>query len=205
MSPWVKRGFDATPFDHTSLLKHLIEKWDLDPLGNRTANANSIGPLIQPGQPRTDTVEKIELTQDQLTPPNSDLEAEAAAYITAHHKALVLIGQRLQLELVRESPFTFALLTYPLESLLHWLSKLGNKWVFRMAHRRAMANVQTFLTRRRMQAVGKLAGIIRLPETPVWQQHFAAETLGLAAGQPFHLDPHPLQAATAWLDQHVPK
>src|SRR5439155_14855983 len=32
-SPWVKRGVCHTAFDHTSILKYLIEKWKLAPLG----------------------------------------------------------------------------------------------------------------------------------------------------------------------------
>jgi phospholipase C len=201
VSPFVKQGFDATPFDHTSLLKYLIEKWDLGPLGDRTAKANSIGPFIQRGQPRTGTVEKIELTPQQLTPPKPELEEEAAAYISSHHKALALIGRRLQWEMMKEFPLTFAWVTYPLEALMHWLLGLGNKWVFRLVHNRAKAHWQKFLVRRNKQAVTQLAKIVRLPLTPIWQKHFSAETLGLAAGQPFHLDPEPVKAAMAWLDK----
>src|SRR5439155_8548800 len=121
------------------------------------------------------------------------LEEQAAAYITSHHKALALIGQRLELELLREHPLTFAWLKYPLESLLHWLFGLGNKWVFRMAHARTMANWQKFFSRRREQAIPKLAAIIRQAEAPLSEKHFAAETLGIVAGRPFHLDPKPVQ------------
>src|SRR5262249_48946279 len=80
VSPYVKRGFDSTQFDHTSLLKYLTEKWDLAPLGDRVGSpkTKSIGPLIQHSPPRTDTLEKIVLTQEQLTPPDPDLEEEAA-------------------------------------------------------------------------------------------------------------------------------
>lgn len=202
VSPWVKRGFDATPFDHTSLLKYLIEKWGLGPLGNRTGQASSIGTLIQTAPPRTDTVQKIELTKDQLTPPNPDLEEEAAAYISSHHKALALIGRRLQWELMKEFPLTVAWLTYPLETLLHWLFGLGSKWGFRIAHTRTKAHWQKFFVRRKEQAVGASAEVIRHPQTSASQKHFAAETLGMAAGQSFHLEAHPLQAATDWLNQH---
>ncbi|HEY8117829.1 MAG TPA: alkaline phosphatase family protein [Methylophilaceae bacterium] len=47
VSPWVERGVDHTPYDHTSLLKYLIDKWELGPLGARTANANSIQNAIK--------------------------------------------------------------------------------------------------------------------------------------------------------------
>jgi phospholipase C len=155
ISPYVNRGFDRTPFDHTSVLKYLIDKWGLGPLGDRTSAANSIGPLLQGGAPRSDTVERIELTPDQLRSPNPDLEAEAAAYMTSHHKALALIGQRLQWDLLKESPLTFAWVVYPLETLLHWAFGLGNKWVFRLAHRRTMTHWQRFLARRKEQAIAR--------------------------------------------------
>ena len=69
VSPWVKRGFNQTVFDHTSLLKYLIGKWGLGSLGDRAAKANDIDPLIQERSPRRDTVERIDLTDDQLRPP----------------------------------------------------------------------------------------------------------------------------------------
>jgi hypothetical protein len=201
VSPWVRRGFESTPFDHTSLLKYLIEKWSLGPLGDRTAQAKSVGLLIQSDQAKTNTVDKIELTQEQLTPPRPDLEEEFAAYISSHHKALALIGRRLQWELMKEWPLTFAWVTYAAEAMLHGLFGLGNQWVFRMAHRRTKAHWQKFLSRRKKQAVDQMAKVLRHPQTPAWQKQFAAETLGLAAGEAFHLAPDPVQAAIGWLEQ----
>jgi phospholipase C len=207
VSPWVKRGFDPTSFDHTSLLKYLIEKWDLGPLGDRAASAmtSSIKPLIVPGQAQKDTVEKIELTPDQLRPPKPDLEELAVAYISAHHKALARLGRRLQWELMTEWPLTYAWVTYPLELLIHWVLGLANKWAFRWARWRTKARWQSFLTRRRKQAVKKMARIVRDPQAAPGHKHYAAETLGLAAGKPFHLSPQPLEAAEAWLQQHSTK
>jgi hypothetical protein len=203
VSPWVRQGFNPTPFDHTSLLKYLIWKWNLGPLGDRTAQANSIGPLITESQARADTVPNIALTPEQLKPPNPDLEEKAATYISAHHKALALIGRRLQWELLREFPLTYAWLGWVLESILHWLFGLGSTWVFRLAHKRTKAHWQAFLSRRKEQAIAKMAGIIRHPNTPPWEKHFATETLGLAAGEALHLAEQPVQAAVAWLDQHA--
>jgi phospholipase C len=42
ISPWVPKGVHPTKFDHTSLLKYVIDKWQLAPLYNRVANAKSI-------------------------------------------------------------------------------------------------------------------------------------------------------------------
>ena len=39
VSPWTLKGVCDTPMDHTSLLKYLVEKWGLGPLGLRTENA----------------------------------------------------------------------------------------------------------------------------------------------------------------------
>ena len=83
ISPWVRRGFDSTVFDHTSLLKYLVELWDLGPLGNRTAAANSIGSLIgQVDMPRTDTVAEIQLTAEQLAPLDPQTAEKTANHVS---------------------------------------------------------------------------------------------------------------------------
>jgi phospholipase C len=43
VSPWLKQGIVGAQFDHTSVLKYMIDKWDLAPLGARTAAATSVG------------------------------------------------------------------------------------------------------------------------------------------------------------------
>lgn len=44
VSPWVEKTFVDTPFDHTSLLRYVTEKWQLRPLpSRRVAAATSIG------------------------------------------------------------------------------------------------------------------------------------------------------------------
>jgi phospholipase C len=179
VSSWVEQGFDATVFDHTSLLKYLMEKWSLGQLGNRTSQATSIGKLVSRHSPRTGTVEKIVLTPDQLRPPNPDLEAEAAKYITSHHKALALIGRRLQWEMLKESPLAFAWVTYGLEVCLHWLFGLNWTWVFRWAHKRAIKHWCDFREKRRVQAIPRLVSMIQdASRSPVEKQH-ARETLKL--------------------------
>lgn len=56
VSPWVGAGVVSTPFDHTSLLKYLTEKWGLGFLTQRVAQAQSFAAAIRTsGQPRTDT------------------------------------------------------------------------------------------------------------------------------------------------------
>ena len=69
ISPWVDPRVEHTLFDHTSVLKYLIDKWGLDSLGNRAAAANSIAGALTRQTPRTDTLPRIELSADQLAAP----------------------------------------------------------------------------------------------------------------------------------------
>ena len=68
-SPWVKQGVCHTQFDHTSLLKFLIDLWGLDRLTKRSDAANSIGEVIGDA-PRPNTL---------ATLPVPMLEAEFVA------------------------------------------------------------------------------------------------------------------------------
>lgn len=76
VSPWVDPSVVSTVFDHTSLLTYLTDKWDLGPLGERVAHANSFAPaLLTRTAPRTDTPRSIAvpatartLVQGDLTP-----------------------------------------------------------------------------------------------------------------------------------------
>jgi phospholipase C len=66
ISPWVKKGFISDTFDHTSLLKYLIEKWGLRPdqLGRRVEQAKNFAPaLLELDKPRTDTPPSFKLGQ----------------------------------------------------------------------------------------------------------------------------------------------
>jgi phospholipase C len=201
VSPWVDQGFDATVFDHTSLLKYLTEKWSLGSLGDRTAQANSIGKLVRRDTPRTGTVERIQLAPDQLRPADPDLETRAAEYISGHHKALALIGRRLQLDLLKESPLTFAWLTYGLEVVLHWLFGLGSRWVFRLAHWQAKKHWLDFRERKKQEAIPQLAGIVRDARRSLVERLHAAETLGLVVNQRFHQAADMVGTVETWLRQ----
>jgi phospholipase C len=105
VSPWAARGVVPTTFDHTSLLKYLTEKWSLGPLGRRVQSARSIGEALRTaGPPRADTVARIELTADQLRPPDPDVEQEAVAHVSSLHRALAAFGQHLRTEADLEAP-----------------------------------------------------------------------------------------------------
>ncbi len=73
VSPWIEKGVIKTVFDHTSLLRYLCEKWNLDPLGARMQaeagdkRANSFADeLTKRATPRTDTPDRVEPTKIKL-------------------------------------------------------------------------------------------------------------------------------------------
>lgn len=85
VSPWVKAGVETTVFDHTSLLKYLTDKWDLGPLGRRTAAANSIAVALDQSAPRQGTLPFIRVPYTNLIPESPDLESNDAS---KHQEAL---------------------------------------------------------------------------------------------------------------------
>jgi phospholipase C len=65
VSPWVERGVEKTQFDHTSILKYAIERWQLQGLTDRVASANSIGSVLRTsGTPRSDTPPSITMPSE---------------------------------------------------------------------------------------------------------------------------------------------
>lgn len=75
ISPWLKKGVEKTVFDHTSLLKYLIDKWQLDPLGERTRHANSIAVALKFAQePRQDCISHIFVPTADLISSNTEIE-----------------------------------------------------------------------------------------------------------------------------------
>ena len=98
ISPWAKPGFTGavlgdTAFDHTSLLKYLIEKWELRPdrLGRRVEAATSFGPALQGlGAPRTDVPPAFDLAK--LAVPQSSIPLAT----NEHQNALVSFAHFLE-------------------------------------------------------------------------------------------------------------
>ncbi len=107
-SPYVERRVESTVFDHTSLLKYLVEKWKLQPLGNRVANANSIQCALRPShvpRPDTDMIQFIRVSNSSLIPNNPELERED---LSAHHQALSIFAAKLEEEIGQEFVFELA-------------------------------------------------------------------------------------------------
>ena len=90
VSPYASAKPSHQDFDHTSLLKYLIEKWDLSALGRRTASANSIGPLLR-RTPRPD-----EEMPRSLTAPRFRARANDQSPLSDNEKALALLGRYLE-------------------------------------------------------------------------------------------------------------
>jgi phospholipase C len=85
VSPWATRRTDSTLFDHTSVLKFVIDLWGLGGLGERTAAATSIAVTLREPRPRTDTVPFIRVSYTNLIPPHSEWEKRDSS---GHHGAL---------------------------------------------------------------------------------------------------------------------
>lgn len=93
ISPWVPRGYTDTMFDHTSLLKYLIDKWGLRPdqLGKRVQQASTFAPVLQQlSSPRTDTLPPFAL--DSLALPRP-ITSETT---NEHQNAMVSFGHLLE-------------------------------------------------------------------------------------------------------------
>jgi len=124
VSPWTKRGVVKTLFDHTSLLRYLIEKWKLRPLTNRVSQANSIASAIQTdGIPRKDTVKFLKLSADQKRSPNAELAALAGVYDSDHVMALHALAHVVALEIDLKLPRAFAATATPADFIARVMSE----------------------------------------------------------------------------------
>jgi phospholipase C len=59
ISPWIEpgtvvRASGPVPFDHTTVMRTVCEKWGISPLGDRDAAAPSLEPLLDRAEPRDD-------------------------------------------------------------------------------------------------------------------------------------------------------
>ena len=93
ISPWLKKGFIDTVFDHTSLLKYLVDKWDLRPdqLGKRAEQAKTFASALQElGSPRIDTPPAFDLKKLPLPQPL------VPTTTNEHQNALVSFGHFLE-------------------------------------------------------------------------------------------------------------
>ena len=90
VSPYVENTVISETFDHTSLLRYLIDKWKLGPLGERTAQANSFAGAISTTA-RSDTPQ-------ELQPPSSQasLTPLAIQALTDHESSMIALSHALE-------------------------------------------------------------------------------------------------------------
>ena len=92
ISPYVNSGVFSDLLDHTSLLKYLQDKWGLNDLGDRTANANTFKNAISMGAaPRTDSPLRIASTTQSSAVPTAAIDA-----LNEHQSAIVAMSHNLE-------------------------------------------------------------------------------------------------------------
>jgi hypothetical protein len=95
VSPFVKAGVIHTEFDHTSLLKYLIDKWQLGPLGDRAAQANSFAAALLSAPENPDRLPSIPTPTDPgLGAPK--YQGRRQPMLSPHQLALVAMTQLLE-------------------------------------------------------------------------------------------------------------
>jgi phospholipase C len=217
VSPWIDQRVEQTQFDHTSLLKYLIDKWALGPLGKRAADATSIGVALTLPIPRAHTTIRIELTAGQLTPPDADLEEKAEGLVTEHHKALQSIVDYMKIDVVEGLPKVYTWAARAIEMIKRFCQWLLGK----MYHESAELSVSMtqpdrlsretttlrddfakFLMHQKLQAVPALALSIRDKSLPPELREYAVRTLAGITGRRFHHEPDKINHADEWLRRH---
>jgi phospholipase C len=227
VSPWVDSRVETTRFDHTSLLKYLTEKWGLRPLSSRRiAGASGLGLAITRASPREDTLQRIELTLDELRPPDLEKEEEIFGMASAHHLALgrlcAYLKSALWEETLEHAPQWYSSFARFLElieaQLALWLefipdaverilSHLYASGGFRVSiaetdklavkHAPERDSVARFLMRQKPRAIRGLATRIHDQNASAGDREHAIRTLAAITGRKFHL--HRVEHARAWL------
>jgi phospholipase C len=98
VSPFAKPGVVHTDFDHTSLLRYLVEKWNLGPLGERVVRANSFSDVLLSAADNPDRVPVIPTpTAVGLAPPKyGQIGVRIQPSLNPHQSALVGMTQLLE-------------------------------------------------------------------------------------------------------------
>ncbi|HLI11494.1 MAG TPA: alkaline phosphatase family protein [Alphaproteobacteria bacterium] len=226
VSPWVERRVEPTRFDHTSLLKYLIEKWGLGPLGARAAAASSIAVALTRKSPRPsgDMISRIELTAEQLSAPDPVAEEAAFGAVNAHQAALLTFGDYLRIATVETLPRLVAALARGFEALKRVIEMaLGRLYrepkdlpvsitdLDRLAAVRDAATARKlalredfgrFVAHQKRRAVPELARMIRDGSLSEARRAHAAHALAMISGRGFHRAPDRVAQAQAWLARH---
>lgn len=101
VSPWVAKGVVSTRFDHTSLIQYLTKKWGLGPLGDRVAQAESIGKAIRHAADyRAQTLRRIDTAIRSFGAVVARAKPEV---LNEHQKALLALSEYLESK-IEEDP-----------------------------------------------------------------------------------------------------
>jgi phospholipase C len=99
VSPWVEQTVVHQTFDHTSVLRYLIDLWSLGPLGRRTAAAQSIEVAIRTtGAPRTDTPATLAATRATKALARAAAAPKPPEHLNDLQKSIVAFSQLLEKE-----------------------------------------------------------------------------------------------------------
>lgn len=222
VSPWAERRVEHTLFDHTSVLKYLIDKWKLGPLGRRTAEANSIGVALSRSSARTDTPERIELSADQLRAPDPEAEERAFGKPNGHQQSLAALASYLEREIADAAvvalPVLYAWLARSIAAAASVLRFIADRLAGappgiqvsiaapdRLAHHNDVAPKDDFaryLMLRKRLAIPRLAQQVRTADPTSAEHQHAIRTLGLVTGRQYHNEAAGSDHARAWLARH---
>jgi phospholipase C len=218
VSPWVDRRPESTQFDHTSLLKYVIDKWQLGPLGNRAVNATSIRVALTRTMLRNDNdmIRRIELTQGQLNPPDPEIEEQAWRIVSAHHRALQAFENYLKIEAVENLGKMYTVCARVIETIKTWckglldhvyneppnisvsiteLDKLARETI------PLRENFARFLAHQKRKAIPEIAKRIRDTHLSLQAREHAVHTLALISHRRFHQEPDRIRRADVWLQR----
>lgn len=82
VSPWIDRQTIHDEFDHTSLLRYATDKWELGPLGNRVAQAESFGGFLTKREsPRLDCPGPLAVPAVNENPQTPDMNANQSGLV----------------------------------------------------------------------------------------------------------------------------
>jgi phospholipase C len=105
ISPWTDRAVVSTTFDHTSLLKYLLEKWKLRPLGRRVDAAANPGVAIRgSGEPRSDVPEELAIPSAHGAGRRRARHVVEEEPLTENERAVVLLSEHLMGAVPRSTP-----------------------------------------------------------------------------------------------------
>lgn len=211
VSPWVQPGVVKTNFDHTSLLKYLIDKWSLGALGNRTATASSLGDVITKTC-RDSELRRIELTSDQLLPPDPQAEGEAFGTSSSHQSALAKLSRWLIIESDERAPRLAAWLARLAERIRKMADKLFDAGAFSVSIAQpdklslpmqavATDNVANFMMRMKRYAAVGIHNRLQDESLPDQQKVHSLQTLATITGRHFNKEDQTTRVASAraWL------